>query len=112
MNLLTEEDIELAKLRATHFSDLLLFTRTFFQVRTGRKFDLSQPPGRESHYVTIARALERVIQGKSKRLIINVPPRYGKTEMVIHFITWAMARFPNSNFLYVSYSLSLAKKQT
>jgi predicted phage terminase large subunit-like protein len=86
--------------------------RTFFQVRTSRKFELSNPLGRESHYITIARALERVIKGECSRLIINVPPRYGKTEAVIHFIAWAMARYPDSNFLYVSYSHSLAKKQT
>lgn len=103
---------EIARLRAEHFSSLLTFTRTFFKLRTGRTFDLSDPPGRESHYITISRALERALNGECNRLIINVPPRYGKTELVIHFIAWAMARYPDSNFLYVSYSHSLAKKQT
>lgn len=32
--------------------------------------------------------------------------------MLIHFVAWAMAQYPDSNFLYVSYSLGLAKKQT
>ncbi len=103
---------ELARLRAMHFSSLLIFVRTFFKLRTGREFELSAPISRESHYLTVARALERVIKGESKRLVINIPPRYGKTELLIHFVAWALARFPDSNFLYVSYSHSLAKRQT
>jgi predicted phage terminase large subunit-like protein len=91
---------------------LLHFTQVFYYLRTGRKFELSFPPGRESHLVTICKELEKVFDGETKRLIINVPPRYGKTELVIHFVAWAMAQWPDSNFLYVSYAHSLAKKQT
>jgi predicted phage terminase large subunit-like protein len=93
-------------------SSLLRFTQNFFSLRTGRKFELSEPAGRESHYITICRALHKVMRGESTRLIINVPPRYGKTELLIHFVAWALAQYPDSNFLYVSYSLGLAKKQT
>jgi predicted phage terminase large subunit-like protein len=92
--------------------DLLHFTQIFYYLRTGRKFESSTPPGRESHYISICRELTNVLDGNTKRLIINVPPRYGKTELVIHFVCWAMAQFPESNFLYTSYSHSLAKKQT
>ena len=89
-----------------------MFTRTFFELRTGRPFELSHPDGRESHYITIARALVKVFKGETKRLIINVAPRHGKSEMLIHFVAWCLAHFPDSNFIYVSYALSLAKKQT
>lgn len=91
---------------------LLAFTQDFYYLRTGRRFELSQPIGRESHYLTICRALVRVMKGETRRLIINVPPRYGKTELLIHFVGWALSQYPDSNFLYVSYSLGLAKKQT
>ena len=91
---------------------LLEFTKTFYRLRCHRLFMLSNPIGRESHYVTIAKALTQVIDGKIDRLIINVPPRYGKTELLIHFVSWAMAIYPDSNFLYVSYNLDLAMKQT
>lgn len=110
--LITKEQHEIAKLRAQHFSSFLIFVRTFFKLRTGRAFELSDPISRESHYLTVTKALERVINGECNRLIINIPPRYGKTELLIHFIAWSMARYPDSNFLYVSYSHSLAKKQT
>ena len=52
------------------------------------------------------------MKGEVTRLVINVPPRYGKTELLINFVAWALAQYPDSNFLYVSYSLGLAKKQT
>jgi len=93
-------------------NSLLHFTQIFYLLRTGRKFELSYPPGRESHLITICRELEKVFDGETKRLIINVPPRYGKTELLIHFVAWALAQYPDSNFLYISYAHSLAKKQT
>jgi phage terminase large subunit-like protein len=112
LSLCSEEQHRIAKLRVRHFNNLLLFTQVFFKHRTGRDFELSNPPGRPSHYLTIAKALEKVVRGETKRLLINVPPRYGKSELVIHFVAWAMAKFKDSNFLYVSYSHTLAKKQT
>src|ERR1700730_3437518 len=102
----------MSKLKEELLSSLLFFTRTFFKLRTGHDFELSEPDGRESHYITICRELMKVFNGETTRLIINVPPRYGKTELLIHFVAWALARYPDSNFIYVSYAHSLAKKQT
>lgn len=102
------EEIERYRL----LGSLLEFTRIFYLLRTGRTFELSNPVGRESHYLQICRALVKVARGETKRLIINVPPRYGKTELLIHFIAWSMAEHPDSNYIYVSYSHTLAKKQT
>lgn len=93
-------------------NSLLFFTQEFYLRRTNRKFELSEPPGRESHYISICRALVKVFDGETKRLIINVPPRYGKTELLIHFVAWSMAQYPDSNYLYISYAHTLAKKQT
>lgn len=98
--------------KAKLLGSLLLFTQVFYEKRTGRPFELSYPAGRESHYITICRALMKVFRGETKRLIINVPPRYGKTELLINFVPWCLARYPDSNFLYISYAHSLAKKQT
>lgn len=103
-------DIE--ELRANLLGSVIGFTQTFYPLRTGRDFELSQPVSRESHFLTISRALKRVVNGETKRLIINVPPRYGKTEELIHFIAYCLARYPDSNFIYTSYSSSLATKQT
>lgn len=93
-------------------NSLLEFTKVFYKIRTGRDFVLSFPPGRESHFSIIIRALERVFDGSCKRLLINVAPRSGKTELLIHFVAWCLAQYPDSNFIYVSYSHTLARKPT
>lgn len=107
-----KNDFDIRAFKQDLVNSFLYFTQIFYHIRTGRKFDLSQPPGRESHYLTICTELESVFDGDTQNLIINVPPRYGKTELLISFVSWAMAQIPESNFLYISYAHSLAKKQT
>jgi len=68
---------------------------------------------RSGHHKLICDALTRVFNGDCRRLIINVPPRYAKTELaVLNFISWAMGRCPDAGFLHVSYSASLAIKNS
>ena len=84
-------------------SELLEFTRTMFRARKG------EPMKHNWHQEAICDALERVVIGKTKRLIINMPPRSGKTELaVINFIAWATGLFPNSHWIHASYSKRLA----
>lgn len=105
-------DAEKVEFAQKLWGDLLLFTQVFYKYRTGRTFELSYPPGRISHYKIISNALTDVVNCKTKRLMINVPPGYGKSELVIHFIAWSMSRFPDSAFLYISHSHHLAAKHT
>lgn len=109
-----ESDIIKATVEAKSnlLSDLITFTQVFYKLRTGRDFAISQPIGRESHYKIISRALNRVFLGACNKLIINIPPRYGKTTMLMNFVAWSMARYPDSNFLYVSLSHELASLAT
>lgn len=107
-----EKQERLNLFRKECLSSFLYFTKVMYKLRTGREFEISHPVGRESHYITIAKELTEVVRGNTQNLVINVPPRYGKSELAIHFIAWMMARFPDSNFLYISYSLELAIKQT
>ena len=61
------------------------------------------------HHSAIFAALTRVFNGECKRLIINIPPRYSKTEIaVINFIAWALGQKPDSEFIHVSYAANLA----
>jgi predicted phage terminase large subunit-like protein len=61
------------------------------------------------HQARICKALERVYTGRTTRLIINVPPRSGKTEIAVKaFIAWAMGLAPDSEFIHASYSKRLA----
>lgn len=92
---------------ADNRADLLTFTRTMFRARKGA----DMMPA--SHHKPICDALERVVIGKTKRLIINIPPRAGKTEIaVINFIAWCMGNWPDSEFIHASYSKRLATANT
>jgi predicted phage terminase large subunit-like protein len=65
------------------------------------------------HQAIICQGLERILLGDTNRLIINVPPRSGKTELaVINFIAWCMGNFPDSEFIHASYSKRLATNNT
>ena len=70
-----------------------------------------------SHYVsqlaqfhkTLANVLEKVHKGEIKRLIINIPPRYGKTELAVKmYISWTLVNNPKARFIHLSYSDALA----
>lgn len=83
--------------------DLLFFTRYIFKENHRRNFIVAP------HFVMIANALMDVINGKTKRLIINIPPRYGKTELAVkNFIAYGLAINPQAKFIHLSYSDDLA----
>jgi predicted phage terminase large subunit-like protein len=103
---------EQQELKAQLLGSLLLFTQVFYKIRTGREFEISEPIGRQSHHIIICRELTLVFDLKTNRLLINVPPGHGKSELMIHFIAWALAHYPDCQFLYISYSHELAAKHT
>ena len=79
------------------------FTRYFFQKREGSRFIVSP-----HHYIT-AKTMDRVYRGEITRLIVNMPPGYTKTEMVvINFIAHGLAINPASKFIHASYADTLA----
>ena len=91
-------------LREALLNDHLFFARWFFKIREGVKFKVNK------HHKEICDALELVIQGKIKNLIINVPPGSSKTELaVINLIARGLAINPRSRFLHLSYSSELAE---
>jgi len=88
--------------RAELQSDLLMFSEAMFEL-TGKQWRYNW------HQKAICDALERVVLGHTRRLIINVPPRFGKTELaVVNFIAWSMGLFPDAEFIHASYSKRLA----
>ena len=82
---------------------LLFFTRFIFKENTGNKFEVAP------FHIELAQTLEKVSKGEIKRLIINIPPRYGKTEIAVKmFIAWSLAKNPAAKFIHLSYSDALA----
>lgn len=91
-------------LKTWTLSHTLNFTRYFFKERYKRKFIVG------SHHVAIGKALDRVLSGECTRLIINIAPRYGKTELAVkNFIAMGLAINPKANFIHLSYSDDLAR---
>jgi len=95
-------DIDLLKTWTLH--SVLNFTRYFFKQKFKRKFVVGK------HHEAIASALDRVLAGKCNRLIINIAPRYGKTELAVkNFIAMGLAINPKAKFIHLSYSDDLAR---
>lgn len=52
----------------------------------------------------VAKYLQKVTDGELDELIINLPPRVGKTSIVMFWLVWMMGRDPDKSCLYTSYS--------
>lgn len=95
------------ELQARLMSRLYPYTKFMFRARRGTNMLENW------HQRAICKALERVVTGKTNRLIINVPPRSGKTEFAVKsFISWAMGLYPDCEFIHASYSKRLATSNT
>lgn len=88
--------------RASSQESLYRFARWLFLAQRRYKWQQAQ------HHSAICDALEDVFNGKTTRLILNVPPRYSKTALVQAFIAWSMGKAPDSEYIYTSYSGRLA----
>jgi len=104
----TEQDAEQLVLEEKYHkhrceTDGIHFTRYFFKdVLEGTKMIVAR------HNMIVDWALQRVIDGKSKRLIINIPPGFFKTiQAGVAMAARSMAIEPRSRFLYLSYSQTL-----
>lgn len=96
-------DLEKEVIRLKCEKSFLFFFRYFFKKRNGYKAVINW------HHERIAEALESVYRGTINRLIINMPPRYGKTEIaVIAFMAWTIALNPRSKYIHLTYSDPLA----
>ena len=93
----------LAYIREKCENDFEFFVRYFFKTLHGTKFQFSE------HHHLICQALMDVFYGRNTYLMVNMPPRYSKTELVVKmFSAWCYAKNPSCKFIHLSYSDSLA----
>jgi predicted phage terminase large subunit-like protein len=59
-------------------------------------------------------ALERFERFETEpfRFVLSVPPRHGKTELVLHFIAWALRKHPWLDIGYATYNQDAADTQS
>jgi len=94
---------ELRFIKTGCLESLLFTARVFFKRRDTTKLIVNE------HHKIVARTLDRVLRGEIKRLIINIPPGYTKTELaVIFFVLKGLIKNPRAKFLHTSYSSDLA----
>jgi len=61
------------------------------------------------HHELMARKFEEIADGKTKRLIINMPPRHTKSEFASFLLpAWYLGRFPNRKIIQCSNTAELA----
>src|SRR6201985_1344481 len=83
--------------------DMYFYSRYMFFARKNYVWQ------RALHHKLICDALTRVFYGQTRLLIINVPPRYSKTELAVkNFVTWSLGKVPDAEFILPSYASSLA----
>jgi predicted phage terminase large subunit-like protein len=83
--------------------DFAFFVRYFFKARKNAQFVFAE------HHNTIISDLMDVYYGRVQNLILNCPPRYGKTELVVVlFAAWCYVKNPRCEFIHLSYADKLA----
>ena len=101
MNFNSPKELKLYRLALEE--DFTLFARFFFKVLKGTKFVFSD------HHHIICDALMDVFYGRTTHLIINMPPRYSKTELAVKlFSAWCYVKNPKCEFIHLSYADILA----
>lgn len=76
------------------------------------KFIGGRPRMREpAHLAPVADHFERAARGEAVEVCISVPPRHGKTTLLVHAIVWILMQDPTAQILYASYAHGFAAKQ-
>lgn len=100
-----EELLHRKKKIITARDDLISFTEYIHPLPDEPNNVLKSSYQAKKHHRVIAAALEQVEQGLIPRLIINVPPRHGKTELATKsFIPWYLGRNPDHHIIAATYN--------
>ncbi|HOI83509.1 MAG TPA: hypothetical protein PKW30_04300 [Campylobacterales bacterium] len=102
----TEKDLDLELMQRELASrELRHYVPYIYEATTGKKFR------RGWHQELISEALTEILERRLKRLIITMPPSYGKTEYAVRGLTsFGLGKYPNMSFGYVTYGDDLTKK--
>jgi predicted phage terminase large subunit-like protein len=89
----------LARIKQRCEDDFGFCARYLFKARKGTKFIFND------HHQIIADDLMAVYRGEIQNYILNVPPRYSKTELVIiMFTVWCYIKNARCEFIHLSYA--------
>lgn len=98
---LSPSEIRAGRIAAS--ADLYFYARWMFLANKRRTWQ------RALHHAIVCQVLEDVFYGRRRNVIINIAPRYSKTELaVVNFVSWAMGKVPDAEFIHTSYGSPLA----
>jgi predicted phage terminase large subunit-like protein len=61
------------------------------------------------HHRKLAKIFEEIASGKKKRVIVNIAPRHGKSEMVSYLApAWFLGKYPDKKIIMTSHTADLA----
>ena len=61
------------------------------------------------HHSKLAQIFEDIAQGKKKRVIVNIAPRHGKSELISYLApAWFLGKFPAKKVIMASHTADLA----
>lgn len=85
--------------------NLIEFIKTYFKQELRKDFHISP------FHLVIADTLEKALNGEHNRIIINIPPWHGKTELITKcFPVWALWRDQDLKILTTGYSTTLTQQ--
>ncbi len=94
------------------YSEIYHDFTTFFK-KAWRVFEGSKPYIHSQHIRVIAQHLEAAYRREIKTLIINVPPRSSKSNLIsVAFPAWVWLHNPEEEFLYASYASNLSAEHS
>ena len=86
--------------------DFIKYLRWSFKKKYNTKIIL------KDFHLKVCKALIKVYLGEIKNLIINMPPRSGKTEIVNIFVEWTITKHPIAKYIMTSYSDTLVSSSS
>lgn len=99
--------------------------RLLAQLENGRKKPRVEDPARDKflpfvramwpsfregiHHAALANAFERIANGSLRRLMVNMPPRHGKSECAsVHLPPWFLGKHPDRKVIFATHSEKLS----
>lgn len=62
-----------------------------------------------AHHKKLAKIFEEIANGKKKRVIVNIAPRHGKSELISYLApAWFLGKFPDKKIIMASHTADLA----
>jgi hypothetical protein len=62
-----------------------------------------------AHHRRLAKIFEEIAEGKKKRVVVNIAPRHGKSEMISYLApAWFLGKFPHKKIIMASHTADLA----